>query len=52
MVGFKGCSRESTCQAAIKTLRAAADLAALVLPVRCLTSTYRRCQGLDSRPAC
>src|SRR5215218_9822094 len=36
--GLKGYWRESRCQAAIRTLRATADLAAFVLPLRCLTS--------------
>ena len=47
--GLKGCSRESTCQAAIRTLRATAALAGLALPWRVLVSVYRRCQGLLDR---
>ena len=36
--GLKGSSRLSTCQQAIRTLRATADLAGFALPVRALTS--------------
>jgi hypothetical protein len=37
-LGLKGSSRLSTCQQAIRTLRATADLAGFALPVRALTS--------------
>src|ERR687897_883669 len=37
-LGLKGCSRLSTCQQAISTLRATAALAGFALPVRDLTS--------------
>src|SRR4051794_6517610 len=36
--GLNGCWRDHTCQTAIKTLRATADLAALPLPCRARTS--------------
>jgi hypothetical protein len=37
-LGLKGSSRLSTCQQAMRTLRATADLAGFALPVRALTS--------------
>ena len=37
-LGLKGSWRLSTCQQAIRTLRATADLAGFALPVRALTS--------------
>ena len=37
--GLNACWRDHTCQTAIRTLRATADLAALALPCRARTST-------------
>ena len=47
-LGLKGSSRERTCQAAIRTLRATADMAGF-LPWRAVSSAQRRCQGLLGR---
>src|SRR4051812_16264286 len=49
--GLKGCWRESTCQAAIRILRATAALAGF-LPARWASSAYSGCQGLVARQAC
>src|SRR6266496_749557 len=50
--GLKGSLRASTCQQAIRTLRATAALAALPFPCRRRTSTYSRCQGFWGRQPC
>ena len=50
-LGLNGSWRARTCQAAIRTLRATALLAGLLLPVGCLTSRYRRFQGFVGRQA-
>src|SRR3954447_4974066 len=50
--GLKGSLRARTCQAAIRTLRATAALAALPCPCRRRTSTWGRCRGFGGRQAC